>query len=87
MMKILMTFSASTMTMIAYNVCGITLNSLVVFAEKAKRMLDDTDSSKATGFDNIPPQLLKFASEEPTQPVTTIVTQSMIIYHFPHFEK
>ena len=34
-----------------------------VCAEKVKRMLDDIDSSKATGFDNIPPKLLKSASQ------------------------
>ena len=55
-----------------------------VCAEKVKRMLDDIDSSKATGFDNIPPKLLKSASQELAQPVTTLVNQSIKMSHFPH---
>ena len=52
--------------------------------EKVKRMLDDIDFSKATGFDNIPPKLLKSASQELTKPVATLVNQSIRMSHFPH---
>ena len=44
-----------------------------VCAEKVKSMLDDIDSSKATGFDNIPAKWLKSTSHELAQPVTTLV--------------
>ena len=55
-----------------------------VCVEKVKSMLDDIDSSKATGFDNIPPKLLKSASQELAEPVTNLVNQSIRISHFPH---
>ena len=55
-----------------------------VCAEKVKSMLDDIDSSKAAGFDNIPPKLLKSASQELAEPVTNLVNQSIRISHFPH---
>ena len=55
-----------------------------VCTEKVKRMLDDIDSSRATGFDNIPPKLLKSASQELAQPVATLVKQSIKMSHFPH---
>ena len=55
-----------------------------VCAEKVKSMLDDIDSSKAAGFDNIPPKLLKSASQELAEPVTYLVNQSIRISHFPH---
>ena len=55
-----------------------------VCVEKAKRMLDDIDSSKAIGFDNIPPKLLKSASQELAQPLATLVNQSIRMSHFPH---
>ena len=51
---------------------------------RVKSMLDDTDSSKAAGFDNIPPKLLKFASQELAEPVTNLINQSIRISHFPH---
>ena len=47
-------------------------------------MLDDIDSSKTTGFDNIPSKLLKSASQELVKPVTTLGNQSIGMSYFPH---
>ena len=40
--------------------------------------MDNVDSSKATGFDNIPPKLLKSALQDLAKPVTSLGNQSVI---------
>ena len=40
---------------------------------KVKIMLHDIDCSKAIGFENIPPKLLKAASQEHAEPATNLV--------------
>ena len=63
---------------------GESLEFSSVCAEKVKSMLDDIDSSKAAGFDNIPPKWLRFASQELAEPVTNLVNQSIRLSQFPH---
>ena len=46
-------------------------------------MLDNIESKKATGFDSIPPKLLKSAAQELALPVTSLVNHSIQRSEFP----
>ena len=46
-------------------------------------MLKKLNPKKATGYDRIPPRLLRLASEELSRPITAIINSSIKTSHFP----
>ena len=54
-----------------------------VTLQNVESLLRESDSSKAAGYDNIPPKLLKVAAKELAQPIATLVNKSVTMSHFP----
>ena len=51
---------------------------------EVKSLLRNIDSSKATGYDTIPPKLVKAAANGLTQPISSLVNMSLSLSRFPH---
>ena len=51
---------------------------------EVKCLLWNIDSSKATGYDTIPPKLVKAATNELAQPISSLVNMSLSLSCFPH---
>ena len=51
---------------------------------KVKSLLRNIDSSKATGYDTIPPKLVKAVANELAQPKSSLVKMSLSLSCFPH---
>ena len=51
---------------------------------EVKSLLRNIDSSKATGYDTIPPKLVKAAGNELAQPISSLVNRSLSLSRFPH---
>ena len=51
---------------------------------EVKSLLLNIDSSKATGYDTIPPKLVKAAANELAQPISSLVNMSQSLSRFPH---
>ena len=51
---------------------------------EVKSLLRNIDSSKATGYDTIPPKLVKAAANELAQPISSLVNMSLSLSCFPH---
>ena len=51
---------------------------------EVKSLLRNIDSSKATGYDTIPPKLVKAAANELAQPISSLVNMSLSLSRFPH---
>ena len=50
---------------------------------EVKSLLRNIDSSKATGYDTIPPKLVKAAANKLAQPVSSLVNMSLSLSRFP----
>ena len=66
----------------------VTVNSPFQFTHvsvgEVKALLLDIDSTKATGYDTIPPKLVKAAANELAQPISSLVNMSISLSCFPH---
>ena len=51
---------------------------------EVKSLLRNIDSNKATGYDTIPPKLVKAAANELAQPISSLVNMSLSLSRFPH---
>ena len=51
---------------------------------EVKSLLRNIDFSKATGYDTIPPKLVKAAGNELAQPISSLVNRSLSLSRFPH---
>ena len=51
---------------------------------EVKVLLQDIDSSKASGYDNVPPKLVKVAAAELAQPISSLINRSISLSCFPH---
>ena len=51
---------------------------------QVKSLLRNIDSSKATGYDTIPPKLVKAAANELAQTISSLVNMSLPLSCFPH---
>ena len=51
---------------------------------EVKSLLRNIDSSKATGYDTIPPKLVKAAANGLAQPIYSLVNMSLSLSRFPH---
>ena len=51
---------------------------------EVKSLLRNIDPSKATGYDTIPPKLVKAAANELSQPISSLVNMSLSLSCFPH---
>ena len=58
-----------------------------VSVAEVKSLLRNIDSSKATGYDTIPPKLVKAAANELAQPISSLVNMSLSLSCFPHYLK
>ena len=45
--------------------------------------MDHIDHKKGPGYDNIPPKLIKDASDEFTMPIKSLINESIRLGHFP----
>ena len=45
--------------------------------------MNHIDHKKEPGYDNIPPKLIKEASDELTVPITSLINESIRLGHFP----
>ena len=63
--------------------CDVPFYFSKVTVKNVESLLRESDSSKASGYDNIPPKLLKVAAKELAQPIATLVNKSVIMSHFP----
>ena len=48
-----------------------------------KSLMQDIESSKSTGYDTIPPKLVKAAANELAQPISSLVNMSLSLSCFP----
>ena len=58
-------------------------NFSVVSVKEVQKLLKDVDSQKATGYDNIPPKILKIAADELTPPLANLINLSVTKSNFP----
>ena len=58
-------------------------NFSVVSVKEVQKLLKDVDSKKATGYDNIPPQILKIAADELAPPLANLINLSVTKSNFP----
>ena len=63
--------------------CDVPFYFSKVTVKNVESLLRESDSSKASGYDNIPPKLLKVAAKELAQHIATLVNKSVIMSHFP----
>ena len=63
--------------------CDVPFYFSKVTVQNVESLLRESDSSKAAGYDNIPPKLLKVAAKELAQPIATLVNKSVTMFHFP----
>ena len=74
----------TTIKRIIPNVRHVSMFNLsFVFVKEAQTLLKDVDAKKATGYDNIPPKILKIAADELTPPLANLNNLSVTKYNFP----
>ena len=54
-----------------------------VSSNEVKSLMNRIDHRKGPGYDNIPPKLVKEASDEFTVPITSLINESIRLGHFP----
>ena len=54
-----------------------------VTSNEVKSLMNRIDHKKGPGYDNIPPKLVKEASDEFTVPITSLINESLRLGHFP----
>ena len=55
-----------------------------VSVREVKSLLRNIDSSKATGYDTIPPKFVKAAANKLAQHISSLVNMSLSLSRFPH---
>ena len=74
----------TTIKRIISNVSHVSMfNFSVVSVKEVQKLLKDVDSKKATGYDNIPPKILKIAADELAHPLANLINLSVTKSNFP----
>ena len=74
----------TTIKRIISNVSHVSMfNFSVVSVKEVQKLLKDVDSKKATGYDNIPPKILKIAADELAHPLANLINLTVTKSNFP----
>ena len=74
----------TTIKRIMSNVPHVSMFSFsFVSVKEVQKLLKDVDSKKATGYDNIPPKILKIAADELAPPIANLINLSVTKSNFP----